>query len=102
MLGGDESGKYFDAALLNRIVVIPPAKSHAAIFDDAESAALRPILGMKLLEEEDAMGNAAHLRIVIGRCHVIEEQDRTLPVGQELFEREDLSPVPQRVAREQA
>ena len=66
-------------ALLDHVVVIAAAELHAAILDDAQPAALRAVLGIELLEQHDAVRDALHLQVVIGRGQVVEQHHRALP-----------------------
>ena len=99
---GDQPREDHDAAPPDDIVVIAAAKLHAAILDDPETPALRPVLGVELLQQERPVRDALHLQIAVGGGQVVQQQHGALAGGKELLERQDLPTIPQRVARKQA
>ena len=52
---------------------------------DAEPATLGSILGIQLLEQQDAVGDALHLQVAVDRSQVVEEHDGALPGRKELL-----------------
>ncbi len=70
--------------------------------DHAEAPTLGTVLWMDLFQQHHAVGDAAHLQVVVGGRHVIEQQDGALPFGQELLQREDLAPTAEGTAGQQA
>src|SRR5713101_1868735 len=102
MFGRHETGKYFDPAFLDQIVVIAAAKLDTPILDDAEAATLRSILEIQLFEQQDAVRDALHLQIAIDRGQIIEEDHGALPGREELLEGDDLPTIPERTAGQQA
>jgi hypothetical protein len=81
--------------------VEPSPEPNTAELDHPEAPALGAVVGVQLLEEDDAVRDALHLEVVVLARHVVEEEDRAVPPAEELLESEDLSPVAQRVPREQ-
>ena len=73
MFGRDEPRKHLDAACLDHVVVIAAAELHAAVLDDPQPAPLGAVLGIELLEQDDAVRDALHLQVVVGRRHVVEQ-----------------------------
>src|SRR5262245_22149372 len=98
MLGGHEPRKDDEATLTDDVVVEATAELDAAIFDDAESPAVGAILGIELLEHQDAMGDALHLQVMIGAGHVVEQEHGAGQAGEELLQREDLASIAERAA----
>ena len=83
------------------VVVIAAAELHAAVLDDAQPPALGAVLGIQLLEQDDAVRDALHLQVVVGRRHVVEQQHRALARREELLQRQNLAAIAQRVAGQQ-
>jgi hypothetical protein len=68
----------------------------------AQPAALGAELGSELLEPHDPVRDAVKLEVGAVRGAVIEQQYRAPPPGEELLQGQDLTPIAQRLAREQA
>ncbi len=95
VFGGNQPREHLDAALLDHVVVIAAAEFDAAVLDDAQPAPLGAVFGIQLLEQNDAVRDALHLQVVIGRGHVVEQHHRAIASGEELLQREDLPAIPQ-------
>ena len=94
-------GKILRPPLSDDVVVIPAAKLHAPVLDDAETAALGAVLGIQLLEQHHAVRDALHLQVAIDRGQVVEEDDGAVPGREELLQCEDLPPIAERAAGEE-
>ena len=101
MFRGDEPRKDLNPAFLDQIVVVAASKLHAPVLDDAESATLGAVLGIQLLEQQDAVRDALHLQIAIDRGQVVEQQHGALPGRKKLFQRENLPPITERTSGKQ-
>ena len=101
MFGGHEARKDDQAPRVDHVVVISPAEFDPAILHHTQTSALCAILRIELLEPDDAVGEALHLQVVIGRGHVVEQHDRALPLREVLLQCKNLSPVSERVSRQQ-
>ena len=62
----------------------------------------RPYSDGSLLEQDDAVRDALQLEIVVGGGVIVEHQHGAVAAGEVFLEGEDLPPVSQRIAREQA
>jgi hypothetical protein len=67
----------------------------------AQPSPLRARVERQLLQSDDAVHDAAELKIVALRRHVVDHQHRRMPRPQEVLQREYLSPITQRVLRQQ-
>ena len=101
MLGGNEPREHNDAAGSEDVVVISAAEFHAATLEHAQAATLPAVLRMQLLEQHDAVRNAAHLHIVVVSRQVVEQQYRAGARRKVVLQRENLSAVSQCASREQ-
>ena len=82
--------------------MVAPAIFLAAIFEDADAAALGSIGGGQLLEPDDAVRDAVDR--LVGRLagQIVEEQNGRAAADEEVLDREDLTPIAQRALSEQA
>ncbi len=101
MLGSNEPGEHIDAAGAEDVVVVSAAEFHAAILEHSQAATLAAVFRMQLLEQYDAVRNAAHLHVVVVSRQVVEQQYRARTRREEVFQRQNLSAVSQRASREQ-
>ena len=101
MLGRDQAREHPQPALHDRVVVVAAAELDPAVLQHLQAPTLRAVLRLRLLEQQHAVRDAAHLQVLLGRGHVVEQQHGALAVHEELLERQDLAPVAQRVAGQQ-
>ena len=81
--------------------MVAASKLHPPVLDDSETATLRAVLGIQLLEQHDAVRDALHLQIAIDRGQVVEQQHGALPGRKELLQRENLPPIAERTSGQQ-
>ena len=55
-----------------------------------------------MLEKHNAVGNALHLEITVGRSQVIKEHHRAMAAGKKLLESENLAAIAKRVSGQEA
>ena len=79
----------------------PLDRGHAAILHDAQPAARPAVVERQLLEQDDAVRQALQLQVAAARGEVVEQEHRAVAPGEELLEREDLTAIAQRLARQQ-
>src|SRR4051794_33390582 len=48
------------------------------------------------------MGDGLELNVLLARAAIVQQEDRAIPIGEEVFESQNLPAVAERVAREQA
>src|SRR4051794_8594198 len=48
------------------------------------------------------MGDGLELNVLLARAAIVQQEDRAIPIGEEMFESQNLPAVAERVAREQA
>ena len=69
----------------NRIVMWTPAKTNSAVFQNTNDAALSAILGIRMLQGNNTMGNTANLLISANSCFVIKQKRRAGTPGKILL-----------------
>ena len=101
MLGREQPRKDLQSAGSNGVIVIAAPKFNPAHLRHAQPSPLRAIVEPQLLQSDDAVYDAVELKIVALRRHVVDHQHRRMPRPQEVLQRENLSPIAQRVLRQQ-
>src|SRR6185295_7641429 len=96
MLRGDQARKDPQAPLGNGEIMVAAAKRDATHLDHAEPAALGTIFDRKLLQHDDAMRNRVKLQVILRRRQIVEQDDRTFALGEEVLQGENLTAVAQR------
>ena len=101
LLGRDQAREHLHAAGADDEVVVAAAKRLAAALGDAQPPPLGAVDRRKLLELDDAVGDAVHRAVVGFAGQVVEHDHGRVMLGEIMFEREDLPPVAQRALRQQ-
>ena len=96
VLGCDQSREHLEPAGTYHVVVIAATELHAAEFHNPQPPPLRPIIGLQVVQPNDAVRDALHLEIVVGRRHVVEEDQRAVAGREKLLERKNLPAVAER------
>ncbi len=102
VFGGDQSREHLEPAGMNHVVVIAATELDAAVFHNPQPAPLRPIIGLQLLQPHDAVRDALHLEIVVGRRHVVEQDHGAVAGREKLLERQNLPAIAERGARQES
>src|ERR1700731_3552806 len=101
MVGRKQSWKDLQSASSNGVIVITAPKFNPAHLRHAQPSPLRAIIERQLLQSDDTVHDAVELKIAALRRHVVDHQHRRVPRPQEVLQRENLSPITQRVLRQQ-
>jgi hypothetical protein len=94
--------EHLEAAGADGVVVIAVAEGDAAHLAHPQAPALAAVAGRELLQRQHAVGEALELEVAGGGARVVEQQHRAALAGEVVLEGQDLPPVAQRVAGQQA
>src|SRR5690606_8443448 len=90
------------APLANGEVVITATELDATHLDDTQTPALGAVVDGQLFQHDHAVGDGVKLEITDLGCLIVEQNHRTASRGEEVLERQYLTPVAQRALRQQA
>jgi hypothetical protein len=102
MVDGNEAREYLDAAGADDEVVKAAVEPSAAHLEHPQTAPLGAISHGRLLEADDSMTEAVQAQIFRVVGEVVEEQGGAAALGEEMLQRQHLSPVAQRALGKQS
>src|SRR5579872_1554846 len=97
----DQPRENCKTASLNGEVVIAAAVFHAAHFHHSKAAPLGTVIERKLLQGDNAIGDAVQLKIMVVRREIVEQQNGTAPTCKKILQGQNLPAVTQRALRQQ-
>lgn len=101
MLGRRQTRKDLHSSPPNQIVVPAAPVRCPSYLGEPQPPPIRPVLRRELLEVDDPVHDALHVTVAIASRSIIQQQNRAPPVEKELFQLQQLAPVPKRILREQ-
>ena len=101
MLGRDQPGIDLEPALLDREVVVATAEPDAAHLHHTQAPTLGTVVDGELLQHDDPVGDRMQLDVVLLGREIVEEDDGAPTLREEVFQREHLPAIAQRVLRQE-
>src|SRR4051812_2421923 len=95
MLGRDQPRKDLHASGGNDEVVKAAAIMLPAIFQDAQTAALRAVSGREFLQKDDAVSDAVDGLVVLVGCQIVQQQYGHVMARKVMLQRKDLPAIAQ-------
>src|ERR1700730_13718726 len=102
MFGRYKAWTCLDPARLDREVVVTPAITLPAVFQDAHTASFRTVGGRQFFKPDDAMGDAVGRLVSRFGGKVVQQQHGGTVTSEIVLDREKLAPVSQRALGEKA
>ncbi len=102
VFGRDQSREHLEPTGMNHEVVIAATELDAPVFHHPQPPTLRPVFGIQHFQPQDAVRDALHLKIVVGRRHVVEQDHGAVPGREKLLERKNLPAIAERGAGQES
>ena len=102
MIGSHQPRIHAQAAGLDAVVVVTANETPTTELADAQATPVTAVFGVRPRQADDAMHDRVDVQPVFGGATVVQQQRGATTPGEVLLERQHLTPVTQRRARQQA